>query len=313
VDDIFIDLTPASGKLISPSTTTGSVEAKPKSPLPFDVLDVADTIQKATQGRIRPTELFKDGYGGDNAGVGVTTFQSPLVSQVYEQGWRQSFARAGFPGPDKEFQIAQKWLLPVARDGTLVDASCGSGLFTRRFVSSDAYKQIIALDFSESMLSQTAALCKQNNVWNGGPALATSPLLVRGDIGRMPFKSGSIDGLHAGAAIHCWPAPSLALAEIARVLKPGGRAVLSTFMNPQLPFTDERLRKAIFGPLTQNSQIRSWEEGELRGLSESVGLVDFECERNREFIIFKVEKPASRKPLTPLVTTFVNGTETDAN
>lgn len=30
------------------------------------------------------------------------TFKSPLVSFLYERGWRQSFNQSGFPGPDEE-------------------------------------------------------------------------------------------------------------------------------------------------------------------------------------------------------------------
>lgn len=37
-----------------------------------------------------------------------------------------------------------------------------------------------------------------------------------------------VAALHAGAAIHCWPNPSAALAEISRVLRPGGLFVAST-------------------------------------------------------------------------------------
>ena len=36
----------------------------------------------------------------------------------------------------------------------LVDMSCGSGLFSRRFVRSGRFKGVVAADFSESMLSQ---------------------------------------------------------------------------------------------------------------------------------------------------------------
>jgi len=34
---------------------------------------------------------------------------------------------------------------------------------------------------------------------------------VRADISRLPFVSGSIDAVHAGAAIHCWPSPACAV------------------------------------------------------------------------------------------------------
>lgn len=57
---------------------------------------------------------------------------------------------------------------------------------------------------------------------------------VRADIARMPFLSDSLDGVHAGAAIHCWPSPKAAVAEIARVLKPGAVFCGTTFLNPQV-------------------------------------------------------------------------------
>ena len=41
--------------------------------------------------------------------------------------------------------------------------------------------------------------------------------------------------VHAGAAIHCWPNPTAALAEISRVLRPGGVFVASTFLNFTAP------------------------------------------------------------------------------
>eukprot|EP00959_Pyramimonas_sp_CCMP1952_P192030 4015087-Pyramimonas_sp.AAC.1 len=86
--------------------------------------------------------------------------------------------------------------LSSAAEGILIDASCGSGLFTRRFVQSGKYDQVVALDFSDSMLQQAIAFCKEQSV----------PLdnltFVRADIGRIPFPTNSIDGVHAGAAIH---------------------------------------------------------------------------------------------------------------
>lgn len=36
-------------------------------------------------------------------------------------------------------------------------------------------------------------------------------ILVRADISRLPFVSSSIDAVHAGAALHCWPSPSAAV------------------------------------------------------------------------------------------------------
>ena len=38
-----------------------------------------------------------------------------------------------------------------------------------------------------------------------------SLVLIRADIARLPFASSSIDAVHAGAALHCWPSPSAAV------------------------------------------------------------------------------------------------------
>lgn len=60
-------------------------------------------------------------------------FTSPLVSYAYERGWRQGFAAAGFPGVEKEYEMARDFFKDEGEGGgTVVDMSCGSGLFTRR-------------------------------------------------------------------------------------------------------------------------------------------------------------------------------------
>jgi hypothetical protein len=43
-------------------------------------------------------------------------------------------------------------------------------------------------------------------------------ILVRADIARLPFVSGSLDAVHAGAAIHCWPSPSAAVSSSSLVV-----------------------------------------------------------------------------------------------
>ena len=59
-----------------------------------------------------------------------------------------------------QFQMAQDYFQSVA-GGILVDVSCGSGLFSRKFASSGAYSSVIALDFSENMLRQCYDYIKQ--------------------------------------------------------------------------------------------------------------------------------------------------------
>ncbi len=56
-------------------------------------------------------------------------FTSPSVSFAYERGWRQGFSAAGFPGVDKEFEMAKEYFAPVTAgtDSVVVDMSCATG------------------------------------------------------------------------------------------------------------------------------------------------------------------------------------------
>lgn len=100
-----------------------------KSPNPASLADLARSFL--------PKELR--GLLPQSSYLGTSTFETPQVAFAYERGWRDSFKRAGFPGPDEEFQLAESKMLPFARDRPLLDASCGSGLFTRRFLKSGNY------------------------------------------------------------------------------------------------------------------------------------------------------------------------------
>ncbi|MEW5309021.1 MAG: hypothetical protein WDW38_000934 [Sanguina aurantia] len=225
---------------------------------------------------------------------GTELFRSPVLSFVYERGWRQSFQFAGFPGVDRETEMALEYLKP-AHGEVLVDMSCGSGLFSRKFVESGKFKAVIAADFSETMLDQTKAFFQESGAT---PRSTSTPwLLLRADVGRLPFATGSVSAIHAGAAIHCWPNAQAALAEISRVLKPGGVLVGTTFMKPAAPLgellgNDELVRPLNELQVSKSSQgYRWWEEVELNDLCASVGLQGFTRQRNLRFIMFSARKP----------------------
>ncbi|KAG9451556.1 hypothetical protein H6P81_011521 [Aristolochia fimbriata] len=221
---------------------------------------------------------------GEVKPLSTEVFRLSLVSFLYERGWRQSFIWGGFPGPDKEFEMAQTYL-ESTRGGILVDASCGSGLFTRRFVKSEIYSRVIAMDFSENMLRQCYEFVEQD-------ALPKENLtLVRADISRLPFASSSIDAVHAGAALHCWPSPSTAVAEICRVLRPGGVFVATTFVLDGIPALPPVLKasRQYFAQVSSNHYFFT---NELEDLFKACGLVGFQSVRNGSFIMMSANKPS---------------------
>ncbi|XWS25272.1 hypothetical protein CRYUN_Cryun27aG0055100 [Craigia yunnanensis] len=220
----------------------------------------------------------------DSMPLATEMFRTPVVSFLYERGWRQTSIFCGFPGIEKEFDMAKNYLKPVL-GGNIVDASCGSGLFSRLFAKSGLCSQVVALDYSENMLRQCYEFIEKEE--NFPKEKVT---LVRADISRLPFKSSSVDAVHAGAALHCWPSPSTAVAEISRVLRPGGVFVATTYILDGpfafVPFL-RTFRQNIMG-ITGSHIFLS--ERELEDLCRTCGLVGFTCIRNGLFVMISARK-----------------------
>jgi ubiquinone/menaquinone biosynthesis C-methylase UbiE len=96
---------------------------------------------------------------------------------------------------------------------------------TRNFIKSKSFKRVLGVDLSPSMLKETFRRSINEKI--------EIPELIRADSSKLPFKSNSIDAIHAGAAMHCWPRLNESLSEIYRVLKPGGVYYASTFFTGQ--------------------------------------------------------------------------------
>lgn len=97
---------------------------------------------------------------------------------------------------------------------------------------------MIGCDYSDSMLKEARQriradpeLTSANTVNSPSSASSSTRLdLVRCDVANIPLRTDSIDALHAGAAMHCWPEIEPSLKEIHRVLVPGGRYFATTFL-----------------------------------------------------------------------------------
>ncbi|KAK4387732.1 putative methyltransferase, chloroplastic [Sesamum angolense] len=259
-------------------------------PICYELLfGMCSTCRKTYSGEGSHLDLTITGRGkvyGDPVAPSTEIFRWPLVSFLYERGWRQSFSFwGGFPGPEKEFELIKEYLKPVL-GGNIIDASCGSGMFSRLFARSGLFSLVVALDFSESMLQQCYDFIKQEDNFP-----EENLILVRSDISRLPFASSTVDAVHAGAALHCWPSPSAGVAEISRVLKPGGMFVASTYIADGL-FSYIPLRGALRENIAQFSGSHVFlSETELEDLCKSCGLINFTCTRNRYFFMLSAMKP----------------------
>lgn len=95
----------------------------------------------------------------------------------------------------------------------LLDVGCGTGELERRLLARWPMLRITGVDVSANMLRQAAD--KQ-----------TSTALVAAVADRLPLAGDSVDVAICANAFHYFRQPAEALAEMRRVLRPGGRLVL---------------------------------------------------------------------------------------
>jgi ubiquinone/menaquinone biosynthesis C-methylase UbiE len=106
-------------------------------------------------------------------------------------------------------------------DGALLEIGPGPGLLHRRFAAH--YPFAVGFDLSPGMLRQTQRRLHRLDL----PAR-----LVRGDAVRLPFSAGTFDGIALTFVFSAIPDGALAMTEIARVLRPGGRVALVDACRP---------------------------------------------------------------------------------
>ncbi len=116
--------------------------------------------------------------------------------------------------------------LSLRSGDTVVDLACGHGNFTveiARRVGPEGL--VIGVDISAAMLRRAAARVRREGLGQ--------VMLIRGDALALPFASAGIPKLNCSGGLHQFPDLDRALAEIARVLVPGGPTALSTFASEQ--------------------------------------------------------------------------------
>jgi len=103
----------------------------------------------------------------------------------------------------------QHRVLPHAR-GRILDAGCGTGMLLERLA---ARGEAMGLDLSPEMLARAAKRQSER---------AFAAALVCGDVQHLPFRDGAFESVVSTFAINAVPDLEMALAEMLRVLQPGG-------------------------------------------------------------------------------------------
>jgi ubiquinone/menaquinone biosynthesis C-methylase UbiE len=148
--------------------------------------------------------------------------------------------------------------LKTAPGEMVLDAGCGTGVFTREFISSGS--QVIGLDISFPMLRRAREK-------SGGVRFHP----IWGDISTMPFRDEAFDKVVSVTALEFIAEAKSAVAELFRVTRKGGVVVVAT-LNSRSPWAVRRREEARKGhSIFSKAVLRSPDD--LLSFSPALGLV----------------------------------------
>ncbi|WP_297436956.1 class I SAM-dependent methyltransferase [Thermococcus sp.] len=142
-----------------------------------------------------------------------------------------------------------------SRGGRALDLGCGTGNYTLELKRRGF--DVTGLDASEGMLKVARA--------KGLPC-------IEGDAYSLPFADGSFDLVLSVTMFEFIREPERVLAEVHRILRPGGEVVIGTMNGRSLWFLFKRL-KSLFVE-TAYRYARFYTPSELEGLLRDFGFVD---------------------------------------
>jgi SAM-dependent methyltransferase len=101
--------------------------------------------------------------------------------------------------------------------GKLLEIGSGPGRLAVRLAREAPGMTLTGVDISDAMVERAARRA-------AGAGLSERVRFKVGDVAAMPLPDGEFDGVVSTLSLHHWPEPTHGLAEIRRVLKPGGEA-----------------------------------------------------------------------------------------
>lgn len=109
----------------------------------------------------------------------------------------------------------------VAPSDAVLECACGTGAIS--VCLAPKCRRLVATDFSAAMLRRAAGKCRKY----------ASVSFEIADITHLPYADGSFDVAVAGNVIHLLAEPEAAVQELARVVRPGGKLIIPTYLHPR--------------------------------------------------------------------------------
>jgi ubiquinone/menaquinone biosynthesis C-methylase UbiE len=147
------------------------------------------------------------------------------------------------------------------RNDRVLDLGCGAGHLA--FAIAPQVAAVVAYDLSRDMLGVVAASAAGRGMAN----IETR----QGAAEALPFGDASFDAVCTRFSAHHWADVPKALAEVRRVLKPGGPLIVIDIVSPGTPLLDTHLQTVEV--LRDTSHVRDYSVAEWRGMLSAAGFV----------------------------------------
>jgi ubiquinone/menaquinone biosynthesis C-methylase UbiE len=154
-------------------------------------------------------------------------------------------------------------------DARALDIATGPGFVALAFA--ERVRRVVAVDLTPAMLTRAGVERERRDSANVDLALA--------DAGILPFAEATFDLVTCGSAFHHFPQPDRILAEMTRILRPGGLVAISDIITSEDPAKASR-HNAI-ERLRDPSHTRALPLSELVALGDRCGLRTLRTESTR--------------------------------
>jgi SAM-dependent methyltransferase len=157
--------------------------------------------------------------------------------EVNSKWWQESFTEGADPEYSEQIVPLLRQQLSAVAPARVLDIGCGEGQLSRVAAAVPGVAGVVGLDPTWSQLS--VALARQPPVAaagrppaGGGPGAVAAVRYARGAAGDLPFADAQFDAAFACLVFEHIEGTAQALAEVGRVLRPGG--VFWLFLNHPL-------------------------------------------------------------------------------
>lgn len=152
--------------------------------------------------------------------------------------------------------------LALQPEDDLLDVACGAGYFLTRWAAH--VDHVAGIDLSRAKVDLARRRLADR-------IAAGTAEIVQGDAGALPWEDGRFSAVTCVDAFPLFPDPERALAEMCRVLRPGGRAVIQTGGVPE--GVGSQQARGLAGTYW------ALDDGDVRRMAEAAGFDDIQMRR----------------------------------